>query len=363
MVLFTALCNPLIAQKMKNELTKRQQSIVPIAAFTAKGDMENLRVALNEGLDNGLTVNEIKEILTHLYAYVGFPRSLNGIVQFMTVTQERAEKGIVDNQGNESTPMPINNNSLELGTKVQTRLSGAPVVGGVMAFAPAIDYYLKAHLFGDIFSRTDISESDRELATLATLASLEGVESQLKSHLRIAANAGLTEDQIWSIISLLQEKVSAQAAYQAGKVMSKAYDRPLSIEIPIEDVFPRGKVATINYFSGTVYVQPIVSSDTTVKCQISNVTFSAGARTRWHKHSGTQILLCSAGTGWYQEQGQSARKLQMGDRVVINPGVIHWHGASAVSEFSHLSVIPNPESNQDTWLEAVSEKDYNQANQ
>ena len=79
-VLLLTLCNPLIAQNMENELTKRQQSIIPIAAFTAKGDMKNLSTALNKGLDNGLTVNEIKEVLTHLYAYTGFPRSLNGML-------------------------------------------------------------------------------------------------------------------------------------------------------------------------------------------------------------------------------------------------------------------------------------------
>ncbi|WP_254029845.1 AraC family ligand binding domain-containing protein [Bacteroides ovatus] len=70
------------------------------------------------------------------------------------------------------------------------------------------------------------------------------------------------------------------------------------------------------------------------------------------------MLLCTAGKGWYQEQGQAARELQAGDVVVIRPGVVHWHGASSSHEFSHLSVIPNPEKNKDTWLEAVNEEDY-----
>lgn len=357
-VLLLTLCNPLIAQNMENELAKRQQSIIPIAAFTAKGDMKNLSTALNKGLDNGLTVNEIKEVLTHLYAYTGFPRSLNGISCFMSVLKERTGKGIVDETGKEATPLPNNKSSLELGTEVQTRLSGNPVTGGAMNFAPAIDYYLKAHLFGDIFGRDNISESDRELATLAALSALEGTEGQFKSHLRYANNAGLNEMQIWNIVDVLKEQVGNKEAYRANKVISAAYERKFSMGCPIEDVFPRGRISTADYFTGTVWNQRLVSGDSITKCQTSNVTFEAGSRTRWHIHTGTQILLCTAGIGWYQEQGQAARELQAGDVVVIRPGVVHWHGASASHEFSHLSVIPNPEKNKDTWLEAVNEEDY-----
>ena len=80
-------------------LSTKQQSIVPIAAFTANGDLDKLRTALNDGLDAGLTVNEIKEILVHLYAYAGFPRSLNGINTFMALMDERRTKGIEDDVG------------------------------------------------------------------------------------------------------------------------------------------------------------------------------------------------------------------------------------------------------------------------
>lgn len=339
-------------------LNRRQQAIVPIAAFTAKGDMESLSTALNKGLDNGLTVNEIKEVLTHLYAYTGFPRSLNGINCFMSVLKERADKGIADETGKEASPLPDNKSSLELGTEVQTRLSGNPVTSGVMDFAPVIDYYLKAHLFGDIFGRDNITESDRELATLSALSALEGTEGQLKSHLRYANNAGLGEMQIWNIVDVLKEQVGNKEAYRANKVMSAAYERKFSMGCPIEDVFPKGRISTADYFTGTVWNQRLVSGDSVTQCQTSNVTFEAGSRTRWHIHTGTQILLCTAGKGWYQEQGQAARELQAGDVVVIRPGVVHWHGASAIHEFSHLSVIPNPEKNKDTWLEAVNEEDY-----
>ncbi|MDQ3816778.1 MAG: carboxymuconolactone decarboxylase family protein, partial [Acidobacteriota bacterium] len=77
--------------KMNNNqtLNTKEQSIMTISAFTAKGDLEQLRKALNKGLDAGLTVNEIKEVLVQLYAYCGFPRSLNGISTLMSVLDDR----------------------------------------------------------------------------------------------------------------------------------------------------------------------------------------------------------------------------------------------------------------------------------
>lgn len=80
-------------------LNRKQQGVIPIAALTAKGDLVDLKTALNEGLDAGLTVNEIKEVLVQLYAYSGFPRSLNRISTFMSVIAEREQKGIKDEIG------------------------------------------------------------------------------------------------------------------------------------------------------------------------------------------------------------------------------------------------------------------------
>ena len=357
-MLVMGISSSVIAQDMDNGLSKRQKSIVPVAAFTAKGDLEGLDVALNEALDAGLTVSEVKEVLVHLYAYTGFPRSLNGINTLMAVLDERTAKGITDEQGREADPLPARKSRYELGTEVQTRLSGAPVKGGAMDFAPAIDYCLKAHLFGDLFGRNNLKESDRELATLSALSALDGTDGQLKSHLRYARNAGVSEAQLFNLIDVLKEKVGRVEAYRADKVISAAYERKFTMARPIEDVFPRGRISTADYFTGTVWNRRLVSGNSISHCQTSNVTFEAGARTRWHQHTGTQILLCTAGKGWYQEQGEPARPLHAGDAVVIRPGVVHWHGAAKDCEFSHLSVIPNPEKNKDTWLEEVDEAEY-----
>jgi len=168
------VANNLKAQDM-NELTKRGKAIVPIAAFEAKGDMECLSGAIEEGVAAGLTVNEIKEILCGLYAYTGFPRSLNALGVLMRLAESHKSEWPQDSDGIEP---PIwqqeGKSSLEEGTATQTRLSGAPVKGGVMDFAPSIDYYLKAHLFGDVFGVKTVKETDRELATLSALSSLDG---------------------------------------------------------------------------------------------------------------------------------------------------------------------------------------------
>lgn len=206
----------------KNQaLSARQQGIIPIAAFTAKGDLEKLKVSLNEGLAAGLTINEIKEILVQLYAYTGFPRSLNAIGTFMTVMEEREKRGVKDEAGREATPLPANKNSLELGTEVQTKLVGKPVTGPIYTFAPAIDQFLKGHLFGDIFGRDNLDFQSREIATIAALAGMEGVNPQLQAHFNVGLNTGLTEAQLKSLISALSTKVGKKEADNSREIFDK----------------------------------------------------------------------------------------------------------------------------------------------
>jgi 4-carboxymuconolactone decarboxylase len=210
------------AQTMKNaDLNAKQQNIVTIAAFTAIGDLEKLKTDLNGGLDAGLTINEIKEILVQMYAYCGFPRSLNGIGTFMGVTEEREKKGIKDKPGKEPNSLPANKSSIALGTEIQTHLAGRPVTGPIYSFAPAIDQFLKGHLFGDIFGRDNLDFQSREIATISALASMEGVNPQLQSHFNIGFNVGLTEAQMRSLISVLEAKVGKKEADNASEVFGK----------------------------------------------------------------------------------------------------------------------------------------------
>jgi 4-carboxymuconolactone decarboxylase len=205
-------------------LSTKQQSIIPIAAFTANGDLEKLRTALNEGLDAGLTVNEIKEILIQMYAYAGFPRSLNGINTFMAVMDERRAKGIEDDMGREASPVPADMNKDEYGARVRARLAGwdmIPPPGGYQLFAPIIDTFLKEHLFADIFARDILDFQSRELVTIAALASMTGTGGQLQFHLRAAMNTGLSEAQMQDFIAVLKAKVGQQEAEDAAAILSK----------------------------------------------------------------------------------------------------------------------------------------------
>lgn len=205
-------------------LNAKQQSIIPIAAFTAIGDLAKLRTALHDGLDAGLTVNEIKEILVHLYAYTGFPRSLNGINTFMAVLNERQAQGIEDEIGPEASPLPTDMNKDEYGAKVRARLAGwdmIPPPGGYQLFAPIIDTFLKEHLFADIFARDILDFQSRELVTIAALASMTGTGGQLQFHLRAAMNTGLSEAQMQDFIAVLKAKVGQQEAEDAGAILSK----------------------------------------------------------------------------------------------------------------------------------------------
>ena len=205
-------------------LSKRQQCIIPIAAFTADDDINQLKSALNQGLDAGLTVNEIKEVLVHLYAYTGFPRSLNALSAFMEVMDERKAKGIEDTLGKEASPVPPDMDRDEYGAKVRAKLAGRETdISNArwQLFSPAIDTFLKEHLFADLFVRNVISHQDRELATIAALSNMTGTKGQLGFHLGAAMNIGLTEAQMNDFISVLATKVDKKIAEDADGLLKK----------------------------------------------------------------------------------------------------------------------------------------------
>jgi 4-carboxymuconolactone decarboxylase len=217
------------AQKMdaNKALSTQQQRIIPIGAFTANGDMAKLRTALHAGLDAGLTVNEIKEILVQMYAYAGFPRSLNGINAFMAVMDERQVKGIKDEMGKEASPVPADMNKDEYGARVRARLGGRDVIpppSGYQLFTPVIDTFLKEHLFADIFARDNLDFLSREIATVGALSSLEGVNPMLRFHMGAAMNVGLTENQAKELVALIASEVGKKAGDNAGEVLQQVLD-------------------------------------------------------------------------------------------------------------------------------------------
>lgn len=129
-----------------------------------------------------------------------------------------------------------------------------------------------------------------------------------------------------------------------------------------QEIFPRGgeNTAFARYFVGKNYLNML----STEQVPIGNVTFEPGCRNNWHIHraarGGGQILLVTAGRGWYQEWGKPARALRAGDVVNIPANVKHWHGAARDSWFAHLAVEVPGEETANEWLEPVSDADYSQ---
>jgi 4-carboxymuconolactone decarboxylase len=204
-------------------LNAKQQSIVTISAFTAKGDLKKLHKALNVGLDSGLTVSEIKEVLVQLYAYCGFPRSLQAINTLISFLEERKAKGIKDVVGKEATPVSGNESKYERGKKILETLTGQPErepKTGYAAFSPEIDVFLKEHLFADIFSRDVLSYTDREIATISALIALGGAEPMMQGHMAIGLNVGLSESGLKQILSIIESNMGKKEADAGRKVLS-----------------------------------------------------------------------------------------------------------------------------------------------
>ncbi len=118
-------------------------------------------------------------------------------------------------------PIPVGNELLVQGTANQTKLAGAPVKGPLFEFAPAIDQFLKTHLFGDIFARDNLDWQSRELATVGALAVIPGLEPQLSAHLRISMNVGLTAAQLGQLADGLAKQGDADAAARTRSALEK----------------------------------------------------------------------------------------------------------------------------------------------
>ena len=125
------------------------------------------------------------------------------------------------------------------------------------------------------------------------------------------------------------------------------------------EIFPKGDRAPANYFTGTAWVKNLVPADDTFHTLIGNVIFEPGARNNWHTHPGGQILIVTAGEGYYQERGKPARLIHAGDVIPIPPQVQHWHGASAAKGLTHIAVNTNTQKGIVEWLDRVTDEHYN----
>jgi len=324
---------------MENILTSKETAVVDIGAAVARGDQTALAGALNRGFDAGITLNEAKEYIGQLYAYCGFPRALNAAATLMKTAADRKPA-----EGRTPNPPPAGR-AIDFGTANQTKLCGAPVKGSLFDFHPQLDEYLKAHLFGDIFARDNVDWRTRELLTIAALAARPETEPQMKAHIAIAKNNGVTDAQAAAIVARVRRPAEPE-------------------QLPADwSVFPVGKpnTAYAKYFIGRSFLAPV----STEQVGVFAVTFEPGCRNNWHIHHATkgggQILIVTAGEGYYQEWGKPAKRIRKGDTVNIPAGVKHWHGAAPECWFQHLAVEVPGEGGRNEWLEPVDDAAYAEA--
>ena len=234
-------------------------------------------------------------------------------------------------------------------------------------FAPKFAELNDDVLFGEVWSRTDkLGLRDRSMVTITALVSSGITDSSLTYHLQTARKNGITRTEIAEILTQVGFYAGwpkAWAAFRLAKDVwteeTEAADEKAKFER--EMIFPIGKPndAYARYFIGQSYLAPVSSE----QVGINNVTFEPGCRNNWHIHHATkgggQLLVCVAGTGWYQEWGKPARLLRPGDVVNIPAGVKHWHGATADSWFAHLAIEVPGEKTSNEWLEPVTDEEYN----
>ena len=242
-------------------------------------------------------------------------------------------------------------------------------------FAPDFARYNDDILFGEVWSKNDVlSLHDRSIVTVSALVASGMTDSSLKYHLQSAKKNGVTREEMAEVITQLGFYAGWPKAWAAFNLAKEVYNEPatqntetkgsdpMDLEtIKETSLFPVGgeNVNYAQYFDGKSYLH-MVSLDQVV---IGNVTFEPGCRNHWHIHhadkGGGQMLLVTAGRGWYQEWGKPAQELKVGDVVHIPAGVKHWHGAAKDSAFQHIAIEVPGENTSNEWCEPVEEKEYN----
>ena len=357
---------------------KREAELIRLVSLTVQQSNALLQEEVATALAKGLSPEEILEAIYQCAPYSGFPRAVDAVEIARGVFKAKNVK--VD----ESRATVNAETRLQAGADAQGMLFTPAYAEAAKAGKqnmPTIQYFLSSNCFGDYYTRKGLDLNTRELLTMAILVNL-GTEPQLKAH--ISANlkirtAEYVEQAIYNCLPycgyprtlnalrLLKEaaaEADASALRQAqgpeptkdNKIMDQAaFDK--------QNVFGKGdpNVNYAKYFIGNSYLKQITSAEDGFR--MSNVTFEPGTRNNWHIHhakkGGGQVLIVTAGSGWYQLEGKPAVSLNPGDAVVIPANVKHWHGAKKDSWFSHIAFEAPGEGLSNEWLEPVSDEEYN----
>ena len=196
-------------------LPERVLYLCACVAWAAKGDLEHLETAVPQALDYGVTINELKDAFAQLYAYAGFPRSLNALDVLEKILNDQMvnEKMVNEKMTKWSWGKPFVRpavwddaaEALRTGTAMQTRDEGGTPWD--YTFCPQADYYMKSHLFGDIYASDQLTPAVRELVTVAALSAMDGVTPQFEGHKVCAVFMGNTPEQVAELCRWLEKHI------------------------------------------------------------------------------------------------------------------------------------------------------------
>ena len=232
-------------------------------------------------------------------------------------------------------------------------------------FAPEFAHYNDDVLFGENWNNEDLDLKTRSLITVVALMAQGITDSSLKYHIQNAKAHGVSRKEMAAAITHAAFYAGWPKAWAVFNLAKEVYIEPIeertekekyqdTVFFPLGEPNPYGE-----FFVGQSYLAPLADG----QAPLFNVTFEPGCRNNWHIHhaekGGGQILICTAGEGWYQEEGKDPQELKEGTVIVIPQGVKHWHGAKKDSWFAHIAIEIPGENTSNEWLEPVSEEDYN----
>ena len=340
---------------------KREVELIRLVSLVTQQSGALLQEEVATALAQGLSPEEILEAIYQCAPYTGFPRTVDAVEIARSVFKAKNVK-VDENRGTVTAQ-----SRLEAGADAQGTLFGETfrdMAKNGKDGMPIINYFLASNCFGDYYTRKGLDLNTRELLTMAILVNL-GTEPQLKAH--IGSNlkirtADYVEQAIYNCWPYCGYPRTLNALRLLKEAVAEAKTATVAKNMPDKDwsVFPVGKPndAYAKYFVGKSYLDMISKE----QVGVGNVTFEPACRNNWHIHhakkGGGQILIATAGRGYYQEWGKPAVELKPGDVVNIPAGVKHWHGAAPDSWFQHLAIEVPGEGTSNEWLEPVSDEEY-----
>lgn len=340
---------------------KREVELIRLVSLVTQQSGVLLQEEVATALAQGLSPEEILEAIYQCAPYTGFPRTVDAVEIARSVFKAKNVK-VDENRGTVTAQ-----SRLEAGADAQGTLFGETfrdMAKNGKDGMPTINYFLASNCFGDYYTRKGLDLNTRELLTMAILVNL-GTEPQLKAH--IGANlkirtAEYVEQAIYNCLPYCGYPRTLNALRLFKEAAAETKTATVAKSMPGKDwsVFPVGKPndTYAKYFVGKSYLDMI----STEQVGVGNVTFEPACRNNWHIHhakkGGGQILIATAGRGYYQEWGKPAVELKPGDVVNIPAGVKHWHGAAPDSWFQHLAIEVPGEGTSNEWLEPVSDEEY-----